>query len=62
MQRRPVVRPLGGAEVSVAVRGPSPGEGGGKNQPDVLVGTNRRHDERSKNHLKIPFKNHLKTI
>ena len=35
MQRRPVVRPLGGAEVSVAVRGPSPGEGGGKNQPDV---------------------------
>ena len=29
-QRRPVVRPLGGAEVLVAVRGPSPGEGGGK--------------------------------
>ena len=29
MQRRPVARPLGGAEVLVAVRGPSPGEGGG---------------------------------
>ena len=31
MRRRPTVRPLGGAEVLVAVRGPSPGEGGGKN-------------------------------
>ena len=30
MRRRPIVRPLGGAEVLVAVRGPSPGEGGGK--------------------------------
>ena len=30
-QRRPTARPLGGAEVLVAVRGPSPGEGGGKN-------------------------------
>ena len=29
-QRRPVVLPLRGAEVLVAVRGPSPGEGGGK--------------------------------
>ena len=29
-QRRPTARPLGGAEVLVAVRGPSPGEGGGK--------------------------------
>ena len=29
-QRRPAARPLGGAEVLVAVRGPSPGEGGGK--------------------------------
>ena len=27
-QRRPVVLPLRGAEVLVAVRGPSPGEGG----------------------------------
>jgi len=29
-QRRPIVLPLLGAEVLVAVRGPSPGEGGGK--------------------------------
>ena len=29
-QRRPVARPLADAEVLVAVRGPSPGEGGGK--------------------------------
>jgi len=29
-QRRPIVRTLGGAEVLVAVRGPSPGEGEGK--------------------------------
>ena len=29
-RRRPVVLPLRGAEVLVAVRGPSPGEGGGK--------------------------------
>ena len=36
MQRRPVVRPLGGAEVLVAVRGPSPGEGEGKTK--ALVG------------------------
>jgi len=30
-RRRPIVLPLRGAEVLVAVRGPSPGEGGGKN-------------------------------
>ena len=30
MRDRPTVRPLGGAEVLVAVRGPSPGEGRGK--------------------------------
>ena len=32
MRDRPTVRPLGGAEILVAVRGPSPGEGGGKNE------------------------------
>ena len=37
MQRRPTVRPLGGAEVLVAVRGPSPGEGGGKKQVNVSL-------------------------
>ena len=36
-QRRPIVRPLGGAEVLVAVRGPSPGEGGGKNQAKLTI-------------------------
>ena len=29
--RSPIARPLAGGEVLVAVRGPSPGEGGGKN-------------------------------
>ena len=50
MQRRPIVRPLRGAEVLVAVRGPSPGEGGRGNKhslpnrggDDFGVGAQRR--------------------
>ena len=36
-RRRPVVLPLRGAEVLVAVRGPSPGEGGGKKFDTILL-------------------------
>ena len=37
-QRRPAARPLGGAEVLVAVRGPSPGVSGGEGKkPDSAV-------------------------
>ena len=36
--RRPVARPLGGAEVLVAVRGPSPGERGGKKNSECSKG------------------------
>ena len=35
IRRRPIVRPLRGAEVLVAVRGPSPGEGG-REKVDIL--------------------------
>ena len=39
-RRRPIVHPLRGAEVLVAVRGPSPGEGGREKLYNCLTFTN----------------------
>ena len=39
--RRPIARPLAGGEVLVAVRGPSPGEGGGKNKLPAIIWVSR---------------------